>query len=75
MAKSRDKRLQAALDMPAGLRKRQPGEDYAPEKDEVLTWVMSQPELVNVLVSKLRDWRYIVYDPETGTWRGAGHGA
>lgn len=73
MAKSTDKRLRVAYTMPRGLRKRQPGKEYDVEQDEVLAWVSSQPELVNVLVSKLGDWGYIRYDPETGTWGGAGN--
>ena len=73
MAKSVDKRLELALSMPGGLRRKQPGEEYCPEKDEVLAWVTRQPALVGVLVSKLKDWGYITYDPGTGTWKGAGH--
>lgn len=75
MAKSKDKRLQIVLDMPAGLRRKQPGEEYAPEKDEVLAWMKDQPGIMNFMFEKLKFWGYIVYDPETGAWGGAGHGA
>lgn len=74
MSKSVDKRLELAFGMPAGLRKKQPGAKYSLEQDEVLAWVRNCPELVNVLVTKPKDWGYIVYDPSTGTWGGAKHG-
>ncbi len=74
MAKSKDKRLTAAKYMPP-LRKRQPDEEYDIRKDEVLKWVISRPELVNVLVSKLKDWGYIRYDLGTHTWQGVDYEA
>jgi len=72
MAKSQDKRLAVACQMPGGLRKTQPGCKYQLEHDEVLAWVMTQPDLVSFLVSKLAAWGYIRYDRESGTWGGSG---
>ena len=72
MAKSKDKRLSVAEHMPP-LRRTQPETEYDTEKDEVLKWVSSQPGLVGFLVSKLKDWGYIHYDPETHTWKGVGY--
>ena len=48
MKRSRDKRLDIALDMPSGLKRKPEGEEYRTETDEVLAWVSSQPELINV---------------------------
>ena len=31
----------------------------------VCNWVVKQDDLVNYLVGELKDWGYIVYDPET----------
>ncbi|MCI8274916.1 MAG: hypothetical protein HFI66_04780 [Lachnospiraceae bacterium] len=73
MKRSRDKRLDIALDMPSGLKRKPEGEEYRTETDEVLAWVSSQPELINVLVSRLANGKYIRYDPSTKTWGGAGH--
>lgn len=75
MAKSTDKRLLVALDMPQGLHKRQQGKEYDPEQDEVLMWMKQQPGIMSFLFERLQQWGYIAYDPGTGTWGGAGHGA
>lgn len=74
MAKSKDKRLSVAEHMPP-LRRKQPETEYDTEKDEVLKWVSSQPGLAGFLVSKLKDWGYIRYDPETHTWQGVDYEA
>lgn len=74
MAKSKDRRLETAKHMPV-LHKKQAGEEYDAQRDEVLQWVSKQPELVSFLVSKLADWGYIRFDPETRTWQGVDYGA
>ncbi|MGO5166411.1 MULTISPECIES: hypothetical protein [unclassified Candidatus Paralachnospira] len=64
-----DKRLEIARRMPP-LRKVQNGKCYAAEHDEVLQWVKRQPELMSLLVDRLRSWGCITFDSETQTWRG-----
>lgn len=74
MAKSKDKRLAVAKYMPP-LRKRQPGQGYKPQNDEVLKWLSGQTELINFLAERLRDWGYIRFDLETHTWQGVDYEA
>ncbi len=52
------------------LRKRQTGMPYSYENDDVMRWFASQPDLVNVVVDKACGAGLIVYDRETGMWKG-----
>lgn len=70
---SHDKRLAVAKRMPP-LRRKEPGGDYAPEKDEVLNWVSAHPGLTMYLVDLLARIGYINYDGATGTWKGEAYG-
>ena len=49
---------------------RTPGSEYSATRDQVLNWFSCQPELINVIISKAQYEGLIVYDPQTGTWRG-----
>ncbi len=48
-----------------------PGQEFSIEKSEVVRWLVSQPEIINYLTTKLASTGAIVYDNSTGTWRGA----
>ena len=47
-----------------------PGEEYDPEKSEVLKWLSTRPELISYLFSRVRNFKEVAYDPETGIWQG-----
>lgn len=49
---------------------RTPGNKYNPMQDQVLSWFACQPVLIDVVIAKARHEGLIVYDEETGTWRG-----
>lgn len=66
---SRDKRLRVGRKMPA-LTRRQPGQPYAQDKDDVLKWVSKQPELLGYVFELLSRRGYVAYNPETGEWKG-----
>lgn len=66
---TRDKRLSLAKKMPPLYRKR-PGEKYSAQNDEVLDWVKFHTDLVMYLIDVLRSIGYIVYNEETGEWKG-----
>ena len=68
-ALSRDKRLRVGRKMPALLR-RQPGQAYVPEADDVLRWVSEQPELLDYVFELLSRRGHVTYNPETGEWKG-----
>lgn len=68
----RDKRLLAAKKMPP-LRRTVPGRTYSIEKDEAAAWMARQPELMNYLFDLLARVGYVIYDPESKTWRGTDH--
>jgi hypothetical protein len=66
------KAFHKASTMPAGLRhwpdKSQPFELF---KSEVISWLISQPEILSYLFSKLHNSGAIQFDPNTETWHGA----
>ena len=70
--RSTDKRLLAEKDMPP-LHRTQPGQQYSYISDEVLDWISKRPGLLMYIFDKLKDGKYIEYDSDTGTWRGANY--
>lgn len=64
----------AAAKMPP-LRKSQPEFDYAPEFDATYDWIARQPDIMQMAFNRMRDSGVIIYDKETGTWRGRDYGA
>ena len=70
--KSKDKRLLVAKDMPP-LRRTRVGEKYSYTNDEVFKWISKRPGLLNYVFDKLSQAGYIVYDPETGLWKGVNY--
>lgn len=61
-------RLEVAREMPP-LRHSIPGEPFRMENSEVVKWLIGQPEVLQYLFDKAK--AYLVYDPETGTWKGS----
>lgn len=47
-----------------------PGQDFAYEKSEVLNWIAGQPKMLNFVRDQLNSAGYIVYNPDTGQWKG-----
>ena len=69
---SKDKRLLVAKDMPP--LKRTVGERYSFKTDEVIKWISQRPGLIMYILDKLVASKYIVYNPDAGTWQGANYG-
>ena len=67
--KPRDKRLSIARSMPP-LRKKLPGQIYQPKNDEVLKWLGGRPDLLAYLFDKVHQAGYVVYDEDSGCWKG-----
>ena len=68
-AKSKDKRLLVAKNMPP-LYRTLPEQTYSYKTDEVFAWISQRPGLINYVFDKLSMGGYIVYNPETGKWQG-----
>lgn len=51
-----------------------PGEDFDIAKSEVAKWLVSQPEILNYVVNRIKgsngQTTYIVFDPKTRKWQG-----
>lgn len=61
-------RFDVAKEMPP-LHHALPGEQFDISKSEVVQWLMSQPDIMQLVFNAVRS-KYITYDHETGTWRG-----
>ena len=48
-----------------------PGKDFLYSNSEVLKWIANQPVLLNWVKDQLKTAGYIVYNSETGQWKGA----
>lgn len=62
-------RLDIAKQMPP-LHHAMPGDGFDITKSEVVKWLMSQPEIMQLIFNAVRGQKRIVYDKATGTWRG-----
>lgn len=67
--KSDAKWRMTAAKMPP-LHRTENGQSYSIEKDKVYSWIGKQPEIIGMVFAKMRDEGLIMYDKETGTWRG-----
>jgi len=46
-------------------------EDFDLEKSEVIKWLIQQPDILKYVLQRISGGNgFIVYDPDTGTWRG-----
>ena len=48
------------------------GEEFDIMESEVADWLCSQPEIRQYIFDAAKETGAIVYNAETGTWRGAG---
>lgn len=72
MKPTETKAFKAAAKMPAGKRHHADGEDYRIKSSEVVEWLVQQPEILQAMFDYYRDRRHpaILFDHETGTWKG-----
>lgn len=61
-----------AANMPAGLRHTIAGQEFSVHESEVVKWLTGQPEILQALFDHYRGLGAIVFDSESGTWRGKG---
>lgn len=47
-----------------------PGEEFDNDKSQVYAWIKNQPDLIQWLWRQLGSAGYIVYNSETGQWKG-----
>lgn len=67
------KKFDAAKKMPP-LRHSIPGQPFDILKSEVVRWLFARPEIAQYVFDKVNYAKDIVYDPESGTWRGVDYG-
>ncbi len=66
----KSKLLDIAKKMPP-LRHRNTGEDFDIEKSEVAKWLIQQPDILKYVHQRISGGnKFIVYNPDTGTWQG-----
>ena len=64
------KMYQVAKKMPP-LYHKLPGKDFDVLKSQVVRWLMNQPEVLDYIWNKLKQSGAVVYDPESGRWKGS----
>nr|DAS24626.1 MAG TPA: hypothetical protein [Caudoviricetes sp.] len=67
--KRRSEKLLVAKTMPP-LYHTLPGEKFDGDRSQVYAWIKNQPDLMNWFWRQLASAGYIVYNPETGQWKG-----
>ena len=67
------KHFSTARQMPP-LRHSIPGRSFDVTNSEVCLWLMRQPEIMQYSFDKANYAKDILYDPESGTWRGVDYG-
>lgn len=75
MAKRKhNKRWEVALKMPPLKHRTARDEEYDVRKSEVAQWLCAQPEIMQLVFEKVGSSKsglgFIVYNSETGEWRG-----
>lgn len=74
MAKiKRSKKLDVIRTMPP-LYHSLPDQPFEIGKSKALQWLVREPDVLNYLWSHIRQLGYVVYDSETGKWRGVDYG-
>lgn len=69
MKNSRSKLLEAARKMPP-LYHTLPNGYFDIQKSEVIKWLITQPEILNYIWNNLKNSGVLVYNSETGRWKG-----
>lgn len=67
--KRRSEKLLIAKTMPP-LYHTLPGEKFDSDRSQVYAWIKNQPDLMNWFWRQLASAGYIVYDSDTGQWKG-----
>lgn len=73
MAKEKNKflkHLECVKGMPP-LHHSVPDSEFDIRKSEVVMWLVREPEVLQWLFNSVMNKKAIVYDPESGTWKGA----
>lgn len=73
MKKPKSKRWDVARNMPP-LRHSFPDQAFDWMDSEVCRWLVHRPEIRKLVFDAVRDRGCIVFDPESGTWRGVDYG-
>lgn len=47
-----------------------PDQDFDIEKSQVYKWIKEQSEFLEYIMNTLQQAKYIVYNPDTGQWKG-----
>lgn len=47
-----------------------PGKEYENSQSEILAWVRNQYPLLSYVFSHMKNAGYVVYDKDTGKWKG-----
>lgn len=63
------KYFRAARSMPP-LPHKLPGQEFSITKSPAVEWLLNQPEIRQALFDLVRENKLIVYDAETGLWKG-----
>ena len=69
MKRTKTKKLDSAKRMPP-LRHSAPGNGFDPNESEVFAWFRRQPDMMQYLFDKAKEWGFIAYDAQAGTWQG-----
>lgn len=73
MRKARSKYLEVAKNMPPCFHTI-PGKEFDINKSEVAKWLVSQPDILNYVVNRIKGSNgqkpYIVFNPQTHKWQG-----
>jgi hypothetical protein len=65
----RSKTFAEVSKMPAA-KKHQPEESFDIAKSEIVRWLVQRPIILQYLFDKVKESGAIIYDAETGTWKG-----
>lgn len=69
MSNQRSKKLDVAKRMPPLFHKL-PGEEFDITKSEAARWLCTQPEIMQWVFDQMNHSENIIYDPDTGKWKG-----
>lgn len=67
--KKRSKKLDIARKLPPCFHKL-PGCDFNPKDSQAINWLIQQPSVLEFLWDNIKQSGDVIYDPESGKWRG-----
>jgi len=68
--KQRSQKLNIARNLPP-LYHKMPGQEYDVKNSEVTKWLIQRPSILEFIWDQLKQSGDILYDPDTGKWKGA----